>query len=59
VAVYPAWIGREEIAAGCNPPIHPRTGSFGQDLSALVGRGLVDGERGAYRARDILLLVAR
>jgi hypothetical protein len=58
VAVYPEQITREQIASQCDPPIHPRTGSFGEDLAALVGRGLVDGSRGVYRARDVLFASA-
>lgn len=54
VAAYPDEITKEQMAEACNPPIHPRGGSFGDDLRALVGRGLVEGARGVYRARDYL-----
>jgi hypothetical protein len=52
VAAYPGDTTREEIAAHFN--LHPRGGSLGEDLGRLVGRGLVDGQRGRYRARDFL-----
>lgn len=52
VAAYPETITRETIAEAFG--IHHRTGSFGQDLGALVSRGLVEGSRGVYRARDFL-----
>lgn len=34
--------------------LHPRGGSLGEDLSRLVGRGLVEANRGRYRAREFL-----
>jgi uncharacterized protein len=52
VSAYPGDTTREEIAAAVG--IHPRGGSLGEDLGRLVGRGLVDGQRGRYRARDFL-----
>lgn len=52
VAAYPDSIAKETIADQFG--IHPRGGSFGEDLGRLVGRGLVDGNRGIYRARDFL-----
>jgi hypothetical protein len=52
VAAYPNAITRQAIAEQFG--IHPRGGSFGQDLARLVGRGLVEGGGGEYRARDFL-----
>jgi hypothetical protein len=43
----------EKIAEQFN--IHPRGGSLGEDLGRLVGRGLVERDRGEYRARAYLL----
>jgi hypothetical protein len=54
VEAYPEGLTREQIAGMCDPPIHPRGGSLGEDLGRLVGRGLVDRDRGTYRARDFL-----
>jgi hypothetical protein len=45
-------VTREAIAEQFQ--IHPRGGSLGEDLGRLVGRGLVEGNRGVYRARDFL-----
>lgn len=52
INAYPADVSREEIAAQFD--LHPRGGSLGEDLSRLVGRGLVEGQRGRYRAREFL-----
>ncbi len=52
VAVYPGEISREAIAEQFD--LHPRGGSLGEDLGRLVGRGLVDVNRGQYRAREFL-----
>jgi hypothetical protein len=49
---YPDGITREAIAEQMD--IHPRGGSFGEDIGRLVGRGLVDNNRGVVRARDFL-----
>jgi hypothetical protein len=38
--------------------IHPRGGSFGEDIGALKGRGLIDSSRGVLRARDFLFATA-
>jgi len=51
-AAYPDGTTREAIAEAVG--IHPRGGSLGEDLGRLVGRGLVDRDRGTYRARDFL-----
>ena len=51
-AAYPNAIAKDAIAEAFG--IHPRGGSFGQDLGRLVGRGLVENYRGQYRARDFL-----
>jgi hypothetical protein len=52
VAAYPGATTREAIAEHFQ--IHPRGGSLGEDLGRLVKRGLVEGGRGQYRARDFL-----
>lgn len=52
IAAYPEATTREAIAEHFQ--IHPRGGSLGEDLGRLVGRGLVEGSRGQYRARDFL-----
>jgi hypothetical protein len=52
VAAYPGAATREEIAEHFQ--IHPRGGSLGEDLGRLIKRGLVEGGRGQYRARDFL-----
>lgn len=52
VDAYPNGTTREAIAEHFG--IHPRGGSLGEDLGRLVGRGLVEGSRGHYRARDFL-----
>jgi hypothetical protein len=52
VAAYPGETTREAIAEHFR--IHPRGGSLGEDLGRLVKRGLVEGGRGLYRARDFL-----
>lgn len=39
--------------------IHPRGGSLGEDLGRLVGRGLVERDRGVYRVRGFLVGVRR
>ena len=57
VAVYPEKVARDAIAEQMG--IHPRGGSFGEDLARLRGRGLVDYERGEVRARDFLFAGAR
>jgi len=49
---YPHCVSRETIAEHFG--IHPRGGSLGEDLGRLAGRGLVERERGTYRARDFL-----
>jgi signal recognition particle GTPase len=49
---YPDEITREQIAEAFQ--LHPRGGSLGEDLSRLVGRGLVTGHRGSYKARSFL-----
>jgi predicted transcriptional regulator len=56
IAAYPESTTREAIAEHFQ--IHPRGGSLGEDLGRLVGRGLVEGERGRYRARDFLFATA-
>jgi uncharacterized protein len=50
--VYPETIARDAIAEEMG--IHPRGGSFGEDIGRLRGRGLVTVDRGAVRARDFL-----
>lgn len=50
--VYPATISRESVAEQME--IHPRGGSFGEDIARLVGRGLIESGRGEMRARDFL-----
>jgi hypothetical protein len=52
MAAYPEGITREAVAEQME--IHPRGGSFGEDIGRLVGRGLVDSSRGVIRARDFL-----
>ncbi|HEV8656924.1 MAG TPA: hypothetical protein VGR85_15570 [Candidatus Limnocylindria bacterium] len=52
VSVHPDAITREAIAESMG--IHPRGGSFGEDLGRLRGRGLIEYERGSARARDFL-----
>lgn len=56
-AAYPNSTTREAIAEEMQ--IHPRGGSFGEDLGRLVGRGLIEGRRGEYRARDFLFAGAK
>lgn len=51
-AAYPGDVSREDIATQFE--LHPRGGSLGEDLGRLVGRGLVDGNRGRYKAREFL-----
>ncbi len=51
-AAYPGEVTREEIAAQFD--LHPRGGSLGEDLGRLASRGLVEADRGRYRARDFL-----
>jgi len=51
-AEHPNAISREAIAAKMQ--IHPRGGSFGEDLGRLRGRGLIEYDRGEARARDFL-----
>lgn len=51
-AVWPGEISREGIAEQFD--LHPRGGSLGEDLGRLVGRGLVENNRGRYRCRDFL-----
>lgn len=53
---YPDHVTKEQIADRFG--IHPRGGSLGEDLGRLVGRGLVDRDRGTYRARDFLFAAA-
>ena len=50
--VYPARITREQVAAQMD--IHPRGGSFGEDIARLVGRGLIESARGELQARAFL-----
>lgn len=57
VSVHPDPITREAIAESMG--IHPRGGSFGEDLGRLRGRGLITIERGSARARDFLFAGAR
>lgn len=52
VAAYPSSTTREEVAAGMG--IHPRGGSFAEDIARLAGRGLIESSRGVLRARDFL-----
>lgn len=47
---YPEAVARDNIAAEMG--IHPRGGSFGEDISRLVGRGIVESTRGQVRVRD-------
>jgi hypothetical protein len=54
VGAYPGDISREEIAAEFD--LHPRGGSLGEDLGRLVGRGLVENNRGRFKAREFLFL---
>lgn len=54
--VHPDAITREGIAEQMG--IHPRGGSFGEDLGRLRGRGLIEYERGQARARDFLFVGA-
>lgn len=51
-AAYPEPVAREAIAAQMG--IHPRGGSFGEDIGRLAGRGLVESSRGTVRAKDFL-----
>lgn len=55
--VYPDAIARDAIAEQMG--IHPRGGSFGEDLGRLRGRGLVTIDRGSVRARDFLFAGAQ
>ena len=55
--VFPDGISREAIAERMG--IHPRGGSFGEDLGRLRGRGLIDYQRGQARARDFLFVGVR
>jgi hypothetical protein len=57
IEVHPDSITREAIADQMG--IHPRGGSFGEDLGRLRGRGLITLERGSARARDFLFAGAR
>lgn len=50
--VYPESVTRDLVAAEMG--IHPRGGSFGEDIARLVGRGLITSDRGSLRARDFL-----
>jgi hypothetical protein len=59
VAAYPSAVSREDVAAQLTSErkpegLHPRGGSLGEDLGRLAGRGLIEYERGQYRARDFL-----
>lgn len=54
--VHPEAITREAIAEQMG--IHPRGGSFGEDLGRLRGRGLIEYARGQARARDFLFVGA-
>jgi hypothetical protein len=56
VEVYPNKITRDAIAEKMN--IHPRGGSFGEDIGALKGRGLIESSKGVLRARDFLFATA-
>jgi hypothetical protein len=49
---HPGDISRDAIAERMG--IHPRGGSFGEDLGRLRGRGLLSIDRGMVRARDFL-----
>ncbi len=53
VAAWPDSMAREDIASIMN--IHPRGGSFGEDIARLVGRGLATSDRGRVRARDFIM----
>lgn len=46
-------MARDDIASIMN--IHPRGGSFGEDIARLVGRGLATSDRGRVRARDFIM----
>lgn len=52
MAAYPEGLTREQVGEQFN--LHPRGGSLGEDLGRLVGRGLVERDRGVYRARQFL-----
>lgn len=54
IKAHPAGMTREAIAAAKG--LHPRGGSLGEDLGRLVGRGLIERDRGVYRAREFLFL---
>ncbi len=51
---YPEATTREAIAERFE--LHPRGGSLGEDLGRLVRRGLVEANRGQYRAREFLFV---
>jgi hypothetical protein len=57
LSVHPDPITRDAIAESMG--IHPRGGSFGEDLGRLRGRGLITLERGSARARDFLFAGVR
>jgi len=57
LAAHPESLTRDQVAEQMG--IHPRGGSFGEDLGRLRGRGLIEYERGVVRARDFLFAGAR
>ncbi len=52
VAAHPGSTTRQAVADAME--IHARGGSFGNDIARLVGRGLIESDRGTLRARDFL-----
>lgn len=52
VKAYPGTLTREAVAEMLN--IHPRGGSFGENIGALKGRGLIESDRGVMKARAFL-----